>query len=511
MGYQGQRPVVPPQSHLDDRETLVSEHKDKGKTCRQSAAVFNVVNSIIGSGIIGLPYSMKQAGFPLGILLLFWVSYVTDFSLVLLIKGGALSGTDTYQSLVNKTFGFPGYLLLSVLQFLYPFIGKDEYEIEYSMISYNIITGDTLSKVFQRIPGVDPENLLIGHHFIIVLSTVAFTLPLSLYRDIAKLGKISLISTVLTTLILGIVMARVVSLGPHIPKTEDAWIFAKPNAIQAVGVMSFAFICHHNCFLVYGSLEEPTVAKWSRIIHVSTLISVFISILFATCGYLTFTGYTQGDLFENYCRNDDLVTFGRFCYGVTVILTYPIECFVTREVIANVFFGGTLSSVLHIIITVVIITVATLVSLLIDCLGIVLELNGVLCAAPLIFIIPSACYLKLSEEPRTHSDKIMSCVMLPIGAVVMAVGFVMAVTNPQDCTHGQEMFYCFPDNFSLTNISISHFQLTTQLSILNVSIFQPDIRGTILSGDAGSGSSSKSAMRPGGSDHCKGLERMTSA
>uniref|UniRef100_A0A671E0T6 Putative sodium-coupled neutral amino acid transporter 11 n=1 Tax=Rhinolophus ferrumequinum TaxID=59479 RepID=A0A671E0T6_RHIFE len=384
---------------------------------------------------------MKQAGFPLGVLLLFCVSYVTDFSLVLLIKGGALSGTDTYQSLVNKTFGFPGYLLLSILQFLYPFI-------------------------------VDPENFFIGRHFIIVLSTVAFTLPLSLYRDVAKLGKISLTSTVLTTLILGIVMTRVISLGPHIPKTEDAWVFAKPSAIQAIGVMSFAFICHHNCFLVYGSLEEPTVAKWSCIIHVSTLVSVFISILFATCGYLTFTGFTQGDLFENYCRNDDLVTFGRFCYGVTVLLTYPIECFVTREVIANVFFGGNLSSVFHTIVTVVIITAATLVSLLIDCLGIVLELSGVLCAAPLIFIIPSACYLKLSEEPRTHSDKIMSCVMLPIGAVVMVVGFVMAVTNPQDCTHGQEMFYCFPDNVSLTSISVSHFQLTTPFSVLNLSIFQ---------------------------------------
>ncbi|XP_073865458.1 putative sodium-coupled neutral amino acid transporter 11 isoform X8 [Macaca fascicularis] len=364
MGYQRQDPVIPPQRDLDDRETLVSEHEHKEKTC-QSAALFNVVNSIIGSGIIGLPYSMKQAGFPLGILLLFWVSYVTDFSLILLIKGGALSGTDTYQSLVNKTFGFPGYILLSVLQFLYPFI---------AMISYNIIAGDTLSKVFQRIPGVDPENVFIGRHFIIGLSTVTFTLPLSLYRNIAKLGKVSLISTGLTTLILGIVMARAISLGPHIPKTEDAWVFAKPNAIQAVGVMSF------------------------------------------------------GDLFENYCRNDDLVTFGRFCYGVTVILTYPMECFVTRE--------------------------------------------GVLCATPLIFIIPSACYLKLSEEPRTHSDKIMSYVMLPIGAAVMVFGFVMAITNPQDCTHGQEMFYCFPDNFSLTNTSESHIQQTTQLSILNISIFQ---------------------------------------
>ncbi|XP_027446007.1 putative sodium-coupled neutral amino acid transporter 11 isoform X2 [Zalophus californianus] len=409
MGYQAQGPVIPPQSNLDDRETLVSEHKHKGKTYRQFTAVFNVVNSIIGSGIIGLPYSMKQAGFPLGILLLFGVSYITDFSLVLLIKGGALSGTDTYQSLVNKTFGFPGYLLLSVLQFFYPFI---------AMISYNIITGDTLSKVFQRIPGVDPENLLIGRHFIIMLSTAAFTLPLSLYRDIAKLGKISFLSTVLTALILGIVMTRVVSLGPYIPKTEDAWVFAKPNAIQALGVMSF------------------------------------------------------GDLFENYCRNDDLVTFGRFCYGVTVILTYPIECFVTREVIANVFFGGNLSSVLHIIVTVVIITVAMFTSLLIDCLGKVLELNGVLCAAPLIFIIPSACYLKLSEEPRTHSDKIMSCIMLPVGVMVMVAGLVMAIANPQDCTHGREMFYCFADNLSLTNISVSHFQLTTQLSVLNSSTFQ---------------------------------------
>lgn len=105
-------------------------------------------------------------------------------------------------------------------------------------------------------------------------------------------------------------------------------------------------------------------------------------------------------------------------------------------------------------------------------LFLVFNMQGVLCAAPLIFILPSACYLKLSEEPRTHSDKIMSCVMLPVGVMVMVTGLLMAVTNPQDCTHGQEMFYCFPDNLSLTNISVSHLQVTTQLSVLNSSIFQ---------------------------------------
>lgn len=57
-----------------------------------------------------------------------------------------------------------------------------------------------------------------------------------------------------------------------------------------------AFICHHNSFLIYGSLKEPTLNNWSRITHVSVLLAVVISVLFAACGYMTFTGYTEGKL-----------------------------------------------------------------------------------------------------------------------------------------------------------------------------------------------------------------------
>lgn len=43
--------------------------------------------------------------------------------MILLIKSGEMSGTSTYQSLVSRTFGFPGYMAVSALQFLYPFAG----------------------------------------------------------------------------------------------------------------------------------------------------------------------------------------------------------------------------------------------------------------------------------------------------------------------------------------------------------------------------------------------------
>ena len=40
----------------------------------------------------------------------------------------------------------------------------------------------------------------------------------------------------------------------------------------------------------------------------------------------------SGDLLENYCKDDDLMNAARFGFAITIMLTYPIECFVTREV-----------------------------------------------------------------------------------------------------------------------------------------------------------------------------------
>ncbi|XP_004081784.2 putative sodium-coupled neutral amino acid transporter 11 isoform X1 [Oryzias latipes] len=430
------------QGNDGERDALISPEKASRESINSMiTASFNFINSIIGSGIIGLPYALNQAGLPLGLVLLIAVACITDYSIVLLIKGGNLSGSNSYQSLVQSTFGFPGYLILSVLQFLYPFI---------AMISYNITTGDTLTKVFQRIPGVGPDHILAERHFVILLSTFLFTLPLSLYRNIEKLGKVSFLSMVLTLTILIIVVIRAATLGPQILPTENAWTFAKWNAIQAVGVMSFAFICHHNSFLIYGSLKEPTLANWSRVTHISVTSALIISAAFAVAGYTTFTGRTQGDIFENYCRDDNLATFGRFCFGLSIITTFPLECFVTREVISNLVCSRNLSNAEHVAVTMLIVAVCTSLSLAYDCLGVVLELNGALSATPLIFIIPSGCFLRLSSGRWFQGENLIASILIIIGFFVMITGLILTALYPQDCSHGVEMFYCADANISVT-------------------------------------------------------------
>ncbi|XP_041119679.1 putative sodium-coupled neutral amino acid transporter 11 [Polyodon spathula] len=230
----------------------------------------------------------------------------------------------------------------------------------------------------SRWSAVGLDHILAQRHFVILITTILLTLPLSLFHDISKLRKVSFLSLMLTVVILLTVIIRAATLGPQIPSKDEAWTFAQPNAIQAIRVMSFDEnneCCYYYSFLIYGSLEKCTISNWSRVTNMSVLLAAFVSLIFAESGYSTFTVYIFHDIFENYCKNDDLATFGSLCYGISIILTFPIECFVTREllyVVSNVFSNRTLTAGFHIAVTVAIKAVSTAVSLIYDCLGIVL-------------------------------------------------------------------------------------------------------------------------------------------
>ena len=84
----------------------------------------NYINAIIGSGIIGIPYAIREAGLVLGLVGLCLVAWMTDYSMILMLKGAAIADTNSYQDLMAAAFGRVGFAILSVIQFMFPFIGK---------------------------------------------------------------------------------------------------------------------------------------------------------------------------------------------------------------------------------------------------------------------------------------------------------------------------------------------------------------------------------------------------
>lgn len=88
-------------AELGSKNHIIAEEIASSKTTAPSAntnalgetlsslpqASFNYINSIVGSGVIGIPYAFHRAGFGLGFLLLILVAYITDYSLILMVSG----------------------------------------------------------------------------------------------------------------------------------------------------------------------------------------------------------------------------------------------------------------------------------------------------------------------------------------------------------------------------------------------------------------------------------------
>lgn len=417
-----------------------------------AGASYNLINSIVGSGVIGMSYAFRQSGFLVGFLLLGLVAILTDYSTTILIRSGHLAKATTYQELVYNVLGKSGFLWLSLVQFLYPFI---------CLISYNIIIGDTVTKVLHRLWPTIPI-LFQNRYFIIFLCSCFVTLPLSLYRNIAKLSQISLTGLILVVITLIILIKRGFDTIPFI-STENRYLSPFNNKIaESIGVMAFAFMCQHNSFLIYHSMNEKTLPRWRTVTIITTTTAFTFAIAYALTGYIVFGQQTEGDLLENYCHWDTIINIGRLIYAINIMLTFPLECLVCRQVIEillNQWINFT-SDRSHYLLTSLIVIASVILSLTTDCLGIVLELNGLLVASSLAYILPALCYLKLTSTStsKDSSNSIAPYILLVIGILLTLSGFVLPLRHVLQqgyyCQHGIEPSYCskmFPSPFNRTN------------------------------------------------------------
>lgn len=414
--------IVPPLSHLGSssahgRSSLdllgqsvrqISQALDAEQLpdwLRRGAGVFegtvNMANSILGAGIVGLPYSMRESGFFAGLALLIGIALLTDWTIRLIVLNAKLSGRATYIDIMEHCFGRNGKstsrallfnaVAVSVLQFVFAFGG---------MCAFCVVVGDTIPSVLTSLMPVLRGTLLSNRQFVILLCTMAISYPLSLYRNIENLSKASAVALLSMVFIIVSVVVR----GPAMPadlKGDPSLrlsVVHPANLVRSVSVISFAFVCHHNSLLIYGSLKEPSMDKFRTITHYSTFISAIAAITMSIAGYWSFEDRTLSNVLNNFPREDTVVNIARFCFGLNMFTTLPLECFVCREVLETYFFHGEYERRRHVVLTTALVVSAMLISLLTCDLGIVLELTGGFSATGLAFLFPSVCYLKLTHD-----------------------------------------------------------------------------------------------------------------
>jgi len=354
-------------------------------------ASFNFVNSIVGAGIIGLPFALRECGFVMGIVLIVVVSCFTWFSVSVLIKSGVEVKRRSYEGLCEYCFGWMGFKVVSFFMLVFAFG---------AMCAYLVIVGDTLPVVFKQLFGKE-----LSRDLVIFLFALFIILPLSLLRDMAKLSWSSSLSISADGLIVILVLARA-SYGAEnwpLDDIEPDFSFANPTLFAGLGAISFAFVCQHSSFIVFNTLREPTTSSW-RVVNVSSVATAgTMSLALALTGYLAFFQQTRANVLNNFSCEDDAINVARLMLALTMIFTYPMEIFVTRHSLFCLIFGysptleGTRQMPIkwHIGITIGLWFLSLIVGLTVTDLGIILELTGAFSASMLGFILPAMCWFKV--------------------------------------------------------------------------------------------------------------------
>ncbi|KAI8969563.1 AAAP amino acid permease [Trametes punicea] len=389
-------------------------------------SVANMANSILGAGIIGLPYAVRQAGFFTGIMLLVALCAVTDWTIRLIVVNAKLSGQNSYIGIMNHCFGSSGRAAVSFFQFAFAFGG---------MCAFGIIIGDTIPHVirsiFPNLYRVPVLSLLTRRQFVIALCTICVSYPLSLYRDIHKLSRASGLALVGMMIIVTSVLVEGTHVSPDLMgDPSKRFTFLGDGVFQAIGVISFAFVCHHNSLLIYGSLRTPTLDRFNRVTHISTFISLIACCTLAISAYLVFTDKTQGNILNNFSATDTLINVARFCFGLNMFTTLPLELFVCREVIEQYFFENEpFNMQRHVFFTTAILCSSMIISMITCDLGVMLEITGGASATALAFIFPAACYLQLKapSAPWHARAKLPAVLCAAFGAVVLCISLFLAL------------------------------------------------------------------------------------
>lgn len=227
-------------------------------------ASFNFINSIVGAGIIGIPYAIQRCGFVTGVLMLAFVAYLVYQSVTMLIDCGVKARKLDFEELAEYLLGRTGYYAALVFMFLFAYGAQ---------VAYLVVIGDTIPVVAELFL---PDSIFANRNITIALMSTLIVLPLCLLKDLSSLSWTSMLSigADIALVLIVLIAAPAASASEGIKHGEVT--FLNSSVFVGIGTMSFAFVCQHNSFIVFRTLKEKTSKNWEKVAKGSIFFSFFM-------------------------------------------------------------------------------------------------------------------------------------------------------------------------------------------------------------------------------------------
>lgn len=322
------------------------------------------------------------------------VAILSVYTLRLQVDTGKKVKCVDYEKLVSKCFGVYGYYFISFSILIFD-IG--------ACLTYTIILGNSAKDVMDFMFGGFWGGTA-GRQIVLATIYTCMILPFCLGKNFEFIEKVSALAIFVVVMMLAVVVAQYYADYRNDDVKITPWISDDYIAIlSALGTISFAFIQHDLAFLVYKTLKNNTLQRYTILAFLGMIIQCILCVVMAVYGYLSFGENTNDDILTNYSIENKFVLVVRIFYTFRMAFVFPTAFYVVRHICYAIVFRGMetfefASRSKQIVFTLIPWTAFLVTGLFVDDLGFVMALAGLLSALNIAFVLPCLCHLKVGTK-----------------------------------------------------------------------------------------------------------------
>ena len=291
-------------------------------------AVVNSVNSMVGVGVLAVPFVMMRCGILLGCLLVAFCGWVCVEACDILVLAARSTGKKSYEEVAGAALGARGKLACQIF-FIWAMCS--------ACVAWFVVLGDMLPRIawsFGLVGGADDPGVRVMSMTLIAAVGV---LPLSLLNDvmgsIAKLSSISLAFYLLFTL--WVVVECLPAFFTMQWAARVTW-WAPSGLPACLPIVSAAMTAQTQLFMMFQHTPNnspnhmSSIMKWAcaTVAAIYTIVGVF--------GYIHFvdeSGSVSSGNLLNMTEESLVLDFMSATFAVVLVFSFPLVVFPCREMI----------------------------------------------------------------------------------------------------------------------------------------------------------------------------------
>ncbi|KAI9882984.1 MAG: hypothetical protein M1823_005258 [Watsoniomyces obsoletus] len=314
------RPPSQASSPGDKRRRQARGRKDVGYVGQAgwASSVINLVNTIIGAGVLAMPLALSHMGILLGTLVIIWAGLTSAFGLYLQTRCARYleRGTSSFFALSQLTYPNAAVVFDAAIAIKCFGVG----------VSYLIIIGDLMPGVVQGFGEIGENAGFLGDRHFWITAFMLVIIPLCFLRRLDSLKYTSLIALVAIGYLVILVLAHFIKgdiAQDRGPVRVIRWAGFLPT-LSSFPVVVFAYTCHQNMFPILNELKINSPARTTGVVAASIGSACSIYLLVAITGYLSFGDNVTGNIVGMYPPST-ASTLSRAAIVVFFMLSYPLQ------------------------------------------------------------------------------------------------------------------------------------------------------------------------------------------